>query len=153
MSFAEKRFAYGYVAKILQKGYNLTNEQKEALVLKLYARDEKRPLLKFKNLIRRQTVQNMTQDALLELTETHGITAKEALEKRNEVLKGAIADKNWNAANKALDAFDDKLDLQPQKVTVTKTIEGDMSHLLPVGDKTKLKAKEKRVIEGNEKTE
>ncbi len=103
-----------------------------------------------KKILKQRTAQLMVTEELIKITEEHGITAKEALEKRDLVLRGAIKDRNWNAANKALDAFDDKLDLQPQKVTVTKTIEGDMSHYLPDHAKGKLKAKEKRVEESND---
>jgi len=116
LNFAEKRFAAGYVSKILDKGYNLTDQEKTDLVLKLYARDEKRPLLKFRNLIRRQSVQEMTVESLISITE--GVmTKQEALELRKQVVLQAIDKNDLKAANTALDAFDDKLSLTPVKVT------------------------------------
>jgi len=116
LNFAEKRFAAGYVSKILDKGYNLSDQEKTDLVLKLYARDEKRPLLKFRNLIRRKSVQNMTVEALYEIT-NEVISVKEILEYRKKVLIQALEKGNLRECNVALDSFDSKLNLQPIKTT------------------------------------
>ena len=128
---AEKRFSYGYIAKILSKGFsNITDQDKTDLVLKLYAGDEKRPLLKFRNLIRRQSVQNMTQEALLDLTETNGITAKQAIKYRKQALIGALEKGDYGNVNKALDSFDSNLDLIPTKQMTTQTQEISYIELL-----------------------
>ena len=110
ISLAETRFASGYASKCLEYGYNLTDEQKTNLVLKLYAKDEKRPLLKFKNLIRRETVKKMTADSLLHITEGV-LSQKEALEHRKQVILLGLEKGDLKAVNTALDAFDSKLDL------------------------------------------
>ena len=107
---AETRFSAGYASKCLEYGYNLTDEQKTNLVLKLYAKDEKRPLLKFKNLIRRETVKKMTADSLLHITEGV-ISQEEVLKFRKKVIEQGLEKGDLKAVNTALDAFDSKLDL------------------------------------------
>ena len=114
----------------------------------VYNTKELKPEWKARKLVRQQIVQEMTTEALKEITEKH-LDSDGAIKTRKLILDGAIEDKNWNAANKALDAFDSKLDLNPNKVITTKQIEGDMSHLLPDNTTGKLKAKQKQVTEGS----
>jgi len=116
----------------------------------VYNTKEEKPEWKAKKLVRQQIVQEMTTKELLEITEEHGITAIDSLAKRKEVLDGAITDKNWSAANKSLDAFDEKLDLKPQRTVTSTTEEYNFSRHLPGGEKQQIKAKQSKEIEQND---
>ncbi len=68
--------------------------------------------------------QPMITEKLIELTEKYGITAQQSLEARKKILDLAIEKGDLTNANKALDSFDTKLDLQPikqQQITTTQT--------------------------------
>ena len=85
---------------------------------------EKIPEAKCKRLLRTRFISDLITEKLIELTEKHGITAKESLEKRKMLLDLAIKKGDLTNANKALDSFDTKLDLQPikqQQITTTQT--------------------------------
>ena len=110
---------------------------------------EKQPELKVKRLLRSETVQNMITEELINLTEQHGITAERSLKMRKTVLNGAIKSKNWSAANTALDAFDEKLDLRASKQITTQTSEISYVELLE-GHKTKQLKKGQSVKEAQE---
>ena len=72
----------------------------------------------------------MTQTALLDLTETNGITAKQAIKYRKQALMGALEKGDYGNVNKALDSFDSKLDLIPTKQIITHTQEVSYIELL-----------------------
>ena len=113
----------------------------------VYNTKEQLPEVKAKRLLRSETVQTMVTDKLIELTEKHGISAKVALEHRKLALDMATDKGDLTNMNKALDSFDSKLDLVPQK-TVNKTIEAyEFTKHLPDGSKQQLKAKQTKEID------
>jgi len=130
MQLRERRFTVAYIREVSLKGYALSDKKKAELVIKYYDKTEKRPLLKFKNLIRRENVHNMVTELLINLTEKHGISAKEAIEYRKQALKGALEKGDYGNVNKALDSFDLKLDLIPTKQITTHTQEVSYVELL-----------------------
>ena len=77
-----------------------------------------------RKIIRQRHNQAMITEKLIELVEKHGITAEQSLKYRKEILDKAIEKGDLTNANKALDSFDTKLDLQPikqQQITTTET--------------------------------
>jgi len=85
---------------------------------------EQNPEAKCKRLLRTKVISDLVTEKLIELTEKYGITAQQSLEARKKILDLAIEKGDLTNANKALDSFDVKLDLQPikqQQITTTQT--------------------------------
>ena len=102
-----------------------------------------------RRIIRQRHNESMVTEKLIELTEKHGITAQESLETRKRLLALAIEKGDLTNANKALDSFDTKLDLQPIKQQQITTTQTDYLKLI---DKNKGQIEAKRTTEtkGNE---
>ena len=102
-----------------------------------------------RKIIRQRSVEPMITEKLIELTEKHGVTAQESLETRKKLLALAIEKGDLTNANKALDSFDTKLDLQPIKQQQITTTQTDYLKLI---DKNKGQIEAKRTTEtkGNE---
>ena len=138
-----KRFTEVYARQLLNNDINVQT------LINIYDRTEKQPEIKLKRLLRSQTVQTMITEKLIELTEKHGITAKESLEYRKQVLQMAIDKGDLTNLNKALDSFDIKLDLQPIKQQQITTTQTDYIKLI---DKNKgsIEAKQVKQIESHD---
>lgn len=137
----DKRFVKVY-ANMLIKG----NVNWEVLG-RIYRPDDKNPIWKAKQTVKRIEIQEMTADALVDIT-SGVVTAKQALKYRLSVLKGAIARHDFKAANTALDAFDGKLGLNPVVVKGSFSAKGSF-----IDYKAILEANELKQIEQGNETE
>lgn len=121
---------------------------------RIYRPDDKIPEAKAKRVVRSQYIQNMVTEKLIELTEKHGITAKESLEMRKKLLDMAIEKGDLTNANKALDSFDTKLDLQPVKQQQITTTQTDYLRLIDKETGNELQAKQvKQLKQDNNDTD
>lgn len=113
---------------------------------KIYNTKEKLPEVKARRLLRVKEISEMVTERLIELTEKHGITAKESLEYRKQALQMAIDKGDLTNLNKALDSFDIKLDLQPIKQISSTVTTSDYIKMI---DKSKgsIEAKQVKQIE------
>ena len=102
-----------------------------------------------RKIIRQRSVEPMITEKLIELTEKHGVTAQESLETRKKLLALAIEKGDLTNANKALDSFDTKLDLQPIKQQQITTTQTDYLKLIDK-DKGQIEAKRTTETKGNE---
>jgi len=133
----------------LYAGMLLNNEIDWIKLKNVYSRQIKDEFaeINVRKIIRQRKAQLMLTDALMEITEKHGISAKEALNKRKEVLDGAIADKNWSAANTSLTSFDEKLDLVPKKEKFIRKETISLKGFIPAGILTPGKPEVKQLKE------
>jgi hypothetical protein len=95
-----------------------------------------------RKIIRQRHNTEMITEKLIELTEKHGITAEESLRKRKQLLDLAIEKGDLTNANKALDSFDTKLDLQPVKQQQITTTQTDYIKLIDKGNNKQIEAKQ-----------
>lgn len=102
-----------------------------------------------KKIVRQRSVIPMITEKLIELTTEHGISAENSLKLRKKVLNQAIKKEDYTNANKALDSFDEKLDLKPQKQQIKTTEEYIFNRHLPSGEKQQLKARQTKELEGD----
>ena len=99
-----------------------------------------------RKIIRQRHNTEMITEKLIELTEKHGITAEQSLTLRKEILNKAIKKGDFTNANKALDSFDVKLDLQPIKQQQITTTQTDYVRLLDKNTGKQITAKQTKEI-------
>ena len=99
-----------------------------------------------RKIIRQRHNTEMITEKLIELTEKHGITAEQSLNYRKEILNKAIDKGDLTNANKALDSFDVKLDLQPIKQQQITTTQTDYVRLLDKNTGKQITAKQTKEI-------
>ncbi len=97
----------------------------------MYRQDQKIPVATFKRLLRQEEVQRMVSEELEKLLSDEGITAQYSIKNRKVVLEKAIKKEDLTNANRALDSFDDKLDLKPDTKKFQQITEFDFSQYLP----------------------
>ena len=114
---------------------------------------EKIPEAKCKRLLRTRFISDLITEKLIELTEKHGITAQESLETRKKLLALAIKKGDLTNANKALDSFDTKLDLQPIKQQQITTTQTDYLKYIDKKDSRQVEAKQVKQIKAKDNEE
>ncbi len=112
--FREKRFVKLYVQKLL-KG-KITPEDIQELI-NVYDATEKRPDLKYKHLIKRKRVQNMTLEEIEKLYESKGISAKQIIDEEKKILDGAKSKQDYSSALKVINNWRDCMGVLEQTNT------------------------------------
>ena len=97
----------------------------------MYRPDQKIPVATFRRLLRQEEVQRMVSEELEKLLSDEGITAQYSIKNRKIVLEKAIKKEDLTNANRALDSFDDKLDLKPDTKKIQQSAEFSFTSLLP----------------------
>jgi len=143
-----KRFASVYANMLLNNNVDWVK------LGKIYDYADKIPEAKARRVIRKSFIQDMITEKLIELTEKHGITAQQSLEARKKILDLAIEKGDLTNANKALDSFDVKLDLQPIKQQQITTTQTDYLRLIDKETGKELQAKQtKQLKQGDNDTD
>ena len=89
----------------------------------LYRPDQKIPVATFRRLLRQEETQRMVSEELEKLLSGEGITAQYSIKNRKIALEMAIEKGDLTNVNRALDSFDEKLDLKPNtKVKITESL-------------------------------
>ena len=104
----------------------------------MYRPDQKIPVATFRRLLKQEESQKMVSEELEKLLSGEGITAQYAIKGRKIVYEMAIDKGDLSNANKALDSFDDKLDLKPNEKKFRQTTEVSYIDLLEQGERKEL---------------
>ena len=129
----DKRFAKLY-AQMLVKG-----EINWELLGKVYRPDDKNPEWKAKRTVRRQVIQELTNQELNNIYLNKGIDANKVIDEELLLLDSAKANDDRRIWLDVVRNWRDSLSLKGQTASVTQSIElkGDLSHLLPVKQELK----------------
>ena len=80
----------------------------------------------------------MVNEEIDKLLSDEGITPKFTIEQRKKVLELAIKKEDLTNANRAIDSFEDKLDMQPKETKFRQITEINYKALLEDADKKQL---------------
>ena len=140
----EKRFAQTYAQMLISGKFDW------GALIRTYNRTEQMPEVRAKRVLRRKHIQEMVQEELYKIVSKF-IDQDEVISKRLEVLNAAIEKGDLSNANKALDSFDEKLDLKPVKQHQIQTTETNWIELLHKkdGETKKITAKEVKELPEN----
>jgi hypothetical protein len=97
-----------YVKMILSGKTNLTQ------LAQMYRPDSLRPLATLKRFLKQTEVKQMINKKIDEALKLHGIDMDFVINKRKEILDGAMKKEDYSNANKVLDSFEDKLGTVPK---------------------------------------
>jgi len=104
----------------------------------MYRPDQKIPVATFRRLLRQEETQRMVSEELEKLLSGEGITAQYSIKNRKIVLEKSIEKGDLTNANRALDSFDDKLDLKPNEIKFQQTTEISYVELLKQAERKEL---------------
>ena len=82
----------------------------------MYRPDQAKPVWTLKRLLKQQETKRMINEEIDNLLSEEGITPQFVIQKRKQVLSMALEKGALTNANKTLDSFDDKLDMNPSNV-------------------------------------
>jgi len=81
----------------------------------MYRPDQQQPVWTLKRLLKQEETQRMVNEEIDKLLSDEGITPKFTIEQRKKVLELAIKKEDLTNANRAIDSFEDKLDMKPKE--------------------------------------
>lgn len=101
----------------------------------MYRPDSLKPIATLKRFLKQKEVKQMINEKLDEALRLHGIDMEFIIQKRKEILDGAMKKEDYSNANKVLDSFEDKLEMNKVDQRLTYRAEIDYSDLLPAKPK------------------
>ena len=144
--FREKRFVKLYVQRLL-KG-KITPEDIQELI-NVYDSSEQRPELKYKHLIKRRRIQQMTLEEIEKLYDSKGINAKLIIEQEKKILEGATEKQDYSSALKVVNNWRDSLGMNNKQIQVQSSsfsLEATQQSLLnDIEEKKRLKAESESI--------
>ena len=104
----------------------------------MYRPDQKQPVWTLKRLLKQEETQRMVNEEIDKLLSDEGITPKFVIQQRKGILEKAIEKNDLTNANRALDTFDDKLDMKPKETKFQQTTEISYVELLKQAERKEL---------------
>jgi len=104
----------------------------------MYRPDQQQPVWTLKRLLKQEETQRMVNEEIDKLLTDEGITPKFTIEQRKKVLELAIKKEDLTNANRAIDSFEDKLDMKPKEIKFQQTTQIDYKKYLEGYDKKEL---------------
>ena len=104
----------------------------------MYRPDQKIPVATFRRLLKQEETQRMVSEELEKLLSDEGINAQYSIKNRKIALEMAKEKGDLTNLNRALDSFDEKLDLKPNEKKFRQTTEVSYIDLLEQGERKEL---------------
>ena len=104
----------------------------------MYRPDQQQPVWTLKRLLKQEETQRMVNEEIDKLLSDEGITPKFTIEQRKKVLELAIKKEDLTNANRAIDSFEDKLDMKPKETKFQQITEINYKAMLEDADKKQL---------------
>ncbi len=113
----------------------------------MYRPDQQQPVWTFKRLLKQEETQRMVNEEIDKLLSDEGITPKFTIEQRKKVLEMAIKKEDLTNANRAIDSFEDKMDMKPKETKFRQITQFDYKSMLQDNYNNALKESGKVTVE------